>query len=143
MQNLFSSEPQLSSIAVNAAIEIEKLLNEEPSIGLENLNKLSELLSKNYDLLPNTDNVAQGNTNFIDPVSSELFRRAINESFDQDVTSHEELYTEAKKVIQNFQDFVNDSNLDKSFLKSLRNFCLAISKYSLTIQDQYSNIVSD
>lgn len=122
------SDPDLSFIAANAAIEIDDLINGDSS-DLESVALLSQKLR---NTVGDGSDSATGNKSFIDPVSSDIFSRAFFTSHNFNISSIDDLY---KKVGELADELSSLDSADQNLPNVIRDFCVALSKYSLSIDN--------
>lgn len=125
-------------IAANAAAEVDNLINNR-SYKFDYIKKLSELLSKTPDKSPKSGN-SRSSVSIMDPLSSTIFERAFEESSNTNLSSFDELNKKIQQLKKEINALIIEDNIEnQSMLTSLRDFLIALSKYSLSYRQEYSS----
>jgi len=129
-QSFHVSDPELAFVAANAAIEIDDLINGETS-GLENVSILSEKLKNTLGKGGGSDT---GVRSFIDPISTDVFSKAFATSHNFNIGSNDVLYQKIEELADELSSLESS---DESLPVIIREFCVALSKYSLAIENSH------
>jgi len=117
----------LASLACNAAIELDNILNGQ-SIELLYVNKLLSLMDSIIEIGPNSQ------MSLSDPTALVVVNRAINDSklLNEPRTTIGDFFNHSDKIKRLFEEVLSDADKvlreKKEIIESLSNFCLAISK---------------
>ncbi len=116
-------DPEFAFIAANAAVEVDDIIHGREST-FDNVTRLSDLLKTSViHEGPQGANLRS----LMDPVSTDVFSRALSASRQHAVSSLNELATrteELSEALAKVQD-------NEEMLEVLRDFCVALSKYAL------------
>jgi hypothetical protein len=127
-QSLNVLDPDLSFLAASAALELDNLLNDSAS-SLEHVEKLAKLLLSSAGSATATVGDIRM---LIDPVSSNVLNRAILESYDVKLSSLKELSKQTSQLSESLKKTLSNVVSEKQNLKSLRDFCLSLSRLAST-----------
>ena len=117
------TDPEFPFIAANAALEVDNLINGRRG-EVPNLKKLSELL-KNAAF--RTEQSTKQLKNIMDPVSVDVFQRALFESHNCHLASIQDLAAKAAEVASELESAPTKEDM----LDIIKRFCLELSRLSL------------
>lgn len=128
-----SLDPDLPSIAALAAAEVDALIQKRPSQS-ENLRKLADLLTVSFGDFKQQGQVRR----MLDPVSTTVFANTFRDASHAQVNTYDELATSSLDLAKKMSGAVNMSAED--LLGQLKQFCLALSRYSLASKESTGSI---
>lgn len=116
-------DPELPRLAASAALEADLAIC-DPSSGSE-FPALRRLFERLPEKLPDFNN-SQTSLNLLDPLSEDLFRRALSQSLSVKATS--ESFEQLRRATEALVDKAHGAQSQQ--LTEIRDFCLALSNYA-------------
>lgn len=123
-QPFASLDPELSSIAARAAVEVDALIHLR-DVGSANLARLADAMTSAFGEAP----PQAGPVRFLDPVATELMLRTLQDARPTNLNSYEALRAASLELARHLRATSPANN--KETLEDLKRFCLALSKHAL------------
>ncbi|WP_295577997.1 hypothetical protein [uncultured Lamprocystis sp.] len=128
------TDPELPFIAATAALEVDNVIHGRGA-ATPNLQKLSNLLRNSTSHLDHSTQPKH----FMDPVSVDVFQRAIAESYNCHLNSIQDIAQKASEVAIQMASAPTKEDL----LEILKRFCLELSRQAMTTRQMMQHSRSE
>jgi hypothetical protein len=119
-------DPELPRLAASAALEADLALNDpEADIAFD---ALKQLFARLPNAFPTQGNGEQGPNALLDPLSQDLFRRALAKSINKNTTAKS--FEELQRATESLLQAGRSAEAGSASLIDIRNFCVALSNYA-------------
>lgn len=126
----------LAFVSAHAAAELDDIMNGRER-NCEHLERLSDALKNSCAAFTQNSGGKAGRRGFADPLTTNVLRKACGEAYSSSVDSHNDLERKAKEISQLLVNLaLGDKPKRMEDAERTKNFCLALSNYSLVIRSQ-------